>query len=119
MTKGYKFQKLNVYQLALDYVDNIYSITNQLPDRERYNFISQTQRAATSIVLNIAEGSTGQSNAEQRRYLSFAIRSHLETIACFDIIERREYLLKNELNLIRANGHKLSVKLIAFQKSLK
>ena len=118
MTKGYKFQKLNVYQLALDYVDNIYSITNQLPDRERYNLISQTQRAATSIVLNIAEGSTGQSNAEQRRYLSFAIRSYLETIACFDIIERREYFQKNELNLIRANGHKLFVKLIAFQKSL-
>ena len=104
--------------MALDYVDNIYSITDQLPDRERYNLISQAQRAATSIVLNIAEGSTGQSDAEQRRYLTYAIRSYLETIACFDIIERREYLQKNELNLIRTNGHKLFVKLIAFQKSL-
>jgi len=119
VTKGYKFQKLNVYQMALDYVDNIYSITNRLPDRERYNLVSQTQRAATSIVLNIAEGSTGQSNAEQRRYLNFAIRSYLETIACFDIIERREYFPKTELNLIRLNGHKLFVKLIAFQKSIK
>ncbi|MGB2954881.1 MAG: four helix bundle protein [Anaerolineales bacterium] len=118
MAKGYKFQKLYVYQMALDYVDCIYSITNQLPDRERYNLVSQTQRAATSIVLNVAEGSTGQSNAEQGRYLSYAIRSYLETIACFDIIERREYFPTNELNLIRLKGHKLFVKLIAFQKSL-
>ena len=119
MTEGYKFQKLYVYQLALDYIDTIYTITNRLPDLERYNLVSQTQRASTSIVLNIAEGSTGQSDAEQRRYLSYAIRSYLETIACLDIIDRREYLPTNEINLIRSKGHKLFVKLIALQKSLR
>ena len=49
-------------------------------------------RAATSIALNIAEGSTGQSNAEQVRFLNMASRSLLETVACQHIISRREFL---------------------------
>ena len=59
MIEAYKFQKLKVYQLALDYVIEIYNLAVQLPDIERFNLSTQTQRAATSIPLNIAEGSTG------------------------------------------------------------
>ena len=53
----YKFEKLEVWQLALDYVDQVYALTEALPDKERYNLTSQARRAATSIALNIAEGS--------------------------------------------------------------
>ena len=119
MPELYKFQNLRVYQMALDHIDAIYSLTEQLPKEERFNLISQIRRAATSIALNIAEGSTGQSDAEQRRFLGFALRSYLETIACFDIIERREYISGQDLQPIRENGHKLFVKLIAFRKSLR
>ena len=49
-------------------------------------------RAATSIALNIAEGSTGQTNAEQARYLGMAIRSLVESVACQHIISRRNLL---------------------------
>jgi 23S rRNA-intervening sequence protein len=61
----YKFQRLDVYQLGMDFVDIVYGLTSQLPDSERFNLRSQLERAATSIVLNIAEGSTGQSDLEQ------------------------------------------------------
>jgi len=54
MSKLYKFQNLHVYQLALDHIDAIYSLTEQLPNEERYNLISQMRRAATSVALNIA-----------------------------------------------------------------
>ena len=49
-------------------------------------------RAATSVALNIAEGSTGQTDAEQARFLGMAIRSLLETVACQHIISRRKFL---------------------------
>ena len=58
---NYKFQNLDVYKLALDYLDEIYEIVGRLPDSEKFNLSSQIVRAATSVVLNIAEGSTGQS----------------------------------------------------------
>ena len=102
MVEQYKFQKLQVYQLALAYVDAVYELTRLLPEREKYNLASQIERAATSIVLNIAEGSTGQSDPEQNRFLGLALRSYLETIACVDLIERRTYFAADELAALRA-----------------
>lgn len=88
----FKFEKLEVWQLALDYIDLIYEIANQLPQSEAYNLKSQITRAATSVALNIAEGSTSQTDAEQARFLGLAVRSLLETVACQHIINRRKFL---------------------------
>ena len=60
----YKFEHLDVWKLALDHIDLVYRVVENLPRSEEYNFKSQTTRAATSIALNIAEGSQGQSKAE-------------------------------------------------------
>ena len=60
MVEQYKFQKLQVYQLALKYVDAVYALRGKLPQQERFNLSSQIERAAPSIVLIIAEGSTYQ-----------------------------------------------------------
>ena len=88
----FKFEKPEVWRLALDYVDLVYEIADQLPDNERYNLRSQLLRAATSVALNIAEGSTGQTDAEQAHFLGVAIRSLLESVACQHLIRRRGYV---------------------------
>ena len=88
----YKFEKLEVWQRALDYIDQVYAVTEQLPRTEQYNLVSQMRRAATSIALNIAEGSTGQTDREQARFLGMAIRSLIETVACQHLISRRGYI---------------------------
>ncbi len=87
----FKFEKLEVWQASLDYIDDIYAVASQLPKHEEFNLKSQITRAATSIALNIAEGSTGQSDAEFARFLGMAIRSLVETVACQKLIERRGY----------------------------
>ena len=119
MSETYKFQKLRVYQLTLEYVDVIYALKAQLPEAEKFNLSSQIVRTATSLVLNIVEGSTGQSDAEQNRFLSHAVRSYLETIACLDLVKRRNYIFKGEIDPTRQLGHELFVKLQAFRRSLK
>ena len=88
----FKFENLEVWKLALEYIDLIYEIASQLPRSEEYNLKSQMTRAATSVALNIAEGSTGQTDAEQARFLGMAIRSLLETVACQHLIHRRKFL---------------------------
>lgn len=115
----YKFQRLDVYQLALEYLDLLYELAKTFPSEEKYNLSSQLQRAATSIVLNIAEGSTGQSDAEQHRFLGLAMRSYLETVACLDIAQRRAIANKDSLHNVREFGHRLFIKLQAFRNSLK
>jgi four helix bundle protein len=118
MIEKYKFQKLSVYQLALVYVDQVYLLISDLPESERFNLCSQIRRAATSIALNIAEGSTSQSNPEQHRFLGLALRSYLESIACLDLLDHRSYGDEEKLNQLRRDGHQLFVKLIAFRRKL-
>ena len=66
---AFKFENLEVWQLALDYADLVYELADKLPDSEKFNLRSQITRAATSIALNIAEGSTGQTDPEQTVFL--------------------------------------------------
>jgi four helix bundle protein len=117
--KRYKFQNLEVYQLALQYLDSLYELSKKFPSEEKYNLTSQLQRAGTSIVLNISEGSTGQSDLEQNRFLGLALRSYLETVACLDIAQRRMYLSVTELAQTGEFGHRLFIKLQSFRRSLK
>ena len=46
---NYKFQNLDVYKLALDYLDEIYEIVGRLPDSEKFNLNSQIVRAARRL----------------------------------------------------------------------
>ena len=115
----FKFEKLEVWKLALDYADKVYSLAGQLPRQEEYNLKSQITRAATSIGLNIAEGSTGQSDAEQARFIGLALRSLIETVACLRLIERRAYVIDPEtLSTLDTAAHTLAIKLQAFRRSL-
>jgi four helix bundle protein len=117
---AYKFEQLEVWQLAVEYTDVIYAIADQLPRSEDYNLRSQIVRAATGIALNIAEGSTSQSDAEQARFLGLAIRSLIETVACQHIINRRHYLDDPEsLRQAYRFSEKLFAKLQAFRTSMK
>ncbi len=116
---SYKFERLEVWQLALEYIDLIYSIAEKLPRAEEYNLKSQITRAATSIALNIAEGSTSQSDAEQARFLGMATRSLIETVACQHLINRRGYLQESEqLRQAYRLSRTLFVKLQAFRNAL-
>ena len=115
----FKFEKLKVWQLALDYIDLIYEVAEQLPRSEEYSLRSQMKRAATSVALNITEGSTGQTDAEQARFLGLAIRSLLETVACQHLISRREYLPDvAPLREAYRQADTLAVKLQAMRKAI-
>jgi four helix bundle protein len=110
---------LDVWKLSLDYIDLIYKVAESLPRSEEYNLKSQITRAATSIALNIAEGSQGQSDAEQARFLGMAIRSLIETVACQEIIRRRGYFQDTTvLNQAYDDSQTLARKLQSFRKSI-
>ena len=115
----FKFEKLEVWRLALDYIDVIYELAALLPKSEEYNLKTQICRAATSVALNIAEGSTGQTDAEQARFLGLAIRSLIETVACLHIIKRRVLVQDETLpNQIYRAAEILAAKLHSLRKTI-
>ena len=87
----FKFEDLKIYQKALDFVDVVYDLTKSFPKQEQYNLISQFNRAAVSITLNIAEGH-GDTNAQFNRFLRIARNSINECVVCSSIAFRRNYL---------------------------
>jgi len=89
---AFKFEKLKVWQRAVDLSGEIYDLTENFPKKELFSLTSQIQRASDSIALNIAEGSTGQTNPEFRRFLSFALRSAIEVVSCLYLAKRRKMI---------------------------
>jgi four helix bundle protein len=57
---AFKFEKLKVWQRAVDLSGEIYELIERFPKKEMFVLTSQIQRASDSIALNIAEGSTGK-----------------------------------------------------------
>lgn len=62
----FNFEDLQVYQKALVFVDEVYSVTSAFPSEEKFSLTNQFRRAAVSVSLNIAEDN-GASNAENIR----------------------------------------------------
>ncbi|MCS3800576.1 four helix bundle protein [Niastella sp. OAS944] len=49
-------KSLDVYQIALKLVNDVYGVTQRFPKEEQYVIVSQLRRAAISVCSNIAEG---------------------------------------------------------------
>ncbi len=116
---GFKFEKLEVWQQALDYNDLVYDLIEKLPNSEDFNLKSQMRRASTSIHLNIAEGSTGQTDDEQARFLGMSLRSLIETVACMHQIARRKLLADiAPLRKTYKAAEQLAVRIQAMRKAI-
>lgn len=89
---AFKFESLQVWQKALDLTVDISKLTRPFPKDELYFLTSQIKRASDSVVLNIAEGCTGQSNAVFKVFLNYSIRSGIEVVSCLFIGKRRDII---------------------------
>jgi len=116
---AFKFENLKVWQKALDLTDEIDKLTKTFPKDEVFILTSQIKRAADSISLNIAEGSTGQSNAEFTRFLRYALRSDVEVVGCLHIAKRRKYITEENFLILYKACEEVLVMLNGLIKSLK
>lgn len=94
----FKFEKLKVWQKAIDLTAEIHELTRKFPKEELYILTSQIKRAADSIALNMAEGSTGQSNKEFKQFIGYAIRSTIEVVSCLFIGRKRKIVSEKDFN---------------------
>jgi len=93
---AFRFEDLQVWHKAIDLGKRINQLTKTFPKDELFILTSQIKRAADSVVLNIAEGSTGQSKAVFIVFLGYSLRSAIEVVSCLFISKKRGYL-KDEL----------------------
>lgn len=72
---------LDVWKISLDFVENLYQMTENFPQGEKYGLISQIRRAGISVPSNIAEGAARGHKNEflQFLYYSNGSLSEIET----------------------------------------
>ena len=114
----HNFRELKVYKKSLDFIENVYKITNSFPRDELFGLTNQLRRAVNSIALNIAEGSGSKSKKEFKQLISYAIRSGYECNACFDIALRLTYLNKSHYDLLVTQVNEIIAMLIGLSNSL-
>lgn len=118
-TMSFKFEELKVWQKSLELTLMIHDLTLRFPKDELYILTSQIKRAADSVSLNIAEGSTGQTDAEFNKFLGYALRSAIEVVSCLHIGLKRNIISKADFE----NNYNLASEIIkmiqALRKSLK
>jgi len=115
---SFKFEKLVVWQKAVDLSANVNSLTKTFPKDELFVLTSQIKRAADSVSLNIAEGSTGQSNAEFKKFLGYALRSDIEVVGCLYLAKRRNMLHQDDFTKLYKQCEELLVMLNALRSKL-
>ncbi|MBK0378371.1 four helix bundle protein [Mucilaginibacter segetis] len=93
----FKFENLQVWRKALDLTEDINNLAKiNFPKDELFVLTSQIKRAADSVVLNIAEGCTGQTNATFKLFLGYALRSAIEVVSCLFIAKKRNIIKETD-----------------------
>lgn len=90
--EDYNYEKLIVWQRAIELVEEVYAITRKFPRDELYALTSQVRRAAFSIPFNIAEGQSRRSKKEFLQFLFIARGSAYELNTGLLIALRLQYI---------------------------
>ena len=92
------FEKLEVYNKAVDYIDCIYDLIESFPKEERFGLIDQLRRASVSISTNIAEGSGRYHKKDFTQFLRMARSSAYECVALLQVSLKRKYITEESYN---------------------
>ena len=115
----FKFEKLNVWHKALDLSVEVGELASSFPSFELYSLSNQIRRASDSVVLNIAEGCTGQSNPEFAKFLRYSLRSAIEVVSCLFIAEKKAYISQATFSKYYAEYEHLCKMISKLNESLK
>ena len=118
MSYKYSFEKLDVWQDARLFVKEIYTITKLFPSEERYNLCSQIQRASISIVSNIAEGLSRNSDKEKIRFIEIAYGSLMEVYCQVYISVDLLYITAQQFDDLKLSIDKIANKLNALNRNI-
>jgi four helix bundle protein len=77
----FNFEKLDVWQKAIDFADLVYNRTRGFPADERFGLTNQMRRAAVSVSSNIAEGTSRLSQTDFARFIEIATGSVFEVVS--------------------------------------
>jgi len=113
-----RYRDLEVWQRSMDLAVITYQRTANYPASERYGMISQSRRAAVSVVCNIAEGQGRAKPGEFLNQLSAARGSLQELETLFILAYRLEYISQEEMQTLLERADRISRMLTGLRRSV-
>jgi len=114
----FNFEKLDVWNEAIEFADLVYSLTKAFPENEKFGLTNQMRRAAVSISSNIAEGSSRSSRPDFARFVEIATGSLFEVVSESVVAKRQRFLSDEDYNRVYAACEKQSKMLSGLRRSL-
>ena len=115
----HNFEKLKIWQKAMDIAVEVYKISSLLPNDEKFNLIHQIKKCAVSIPSNIAEGSGRNYNKEFIQFLGIANGSTFELITQLILAKRLALISEEIVQPVISQLIEVSNMNFSFQKTLK
>lgn len=115
---AFRFENLDIWHKAKAYASQVYAVTAKFPHHEDYGLRSQMNRAVNSISLNIAEGSAKNSNKAFDYQLEISVGSTFEVVGASLLALERNYITKQEQELLYNECERLAKAINAFRKTL-
>jgi four helix bundle protein len=115
---GGGFEDLIVWQKGIDLVKNIYALTRQFPQDERFGLTSQMRRAAVSIPSNIAEGHARHTTKEYVLFVSNAEGSVAELQTQVRIAIELGYCISETVSIVVSQMAEVRKMLNALRREL-
>src|SRR5271165_3100342 len=114
----FNFEKLEVWHKAVEFADQVYTVTRSFPEDERFGLTNQMRRAAVSISSNIAEGSSRSSKSDFARFVQMAAGSVFEVVSQATISKRRGFISEEDFARVYAAAEEQSKMLSGLKRSL-
>ena len=114
----FNFEKLDVWQKAIDFADLVYNHTRHFPADERLGLTNQMRRAAVSVSSNIAEGTSRMSQTDFARFIETATGSVFEVVSQSFIGRRQGFLTEEAFGMVYSAADEIGRILSGLRKSL-
>ena len=114
----FNFEKLEVWQKAIDFADLVYASTQTFPAEERFGLTNQMRRGAVSISSNIAAGCSRASKTDFARFVEIATGSVFEVVSHVFIGRRQGFVDEAQFKPLYAAAEEQSKMLTGLRKSL-
>jgi len=114
-----KFEDILAWQEARKLVQEVYRLTREGAFARDFGLRDQVQRAAVSVMANIAEGFDCESHVEFARFLGIARRSAVEVQSLLYIAQDVGYITQDIFKRLYAQADKTKALIGGLKKSLK
>ena len=117
---AFAFEKLKVYQRALDFSVAVIDIIDEIETpRKHFRLVEQLESSSSSVALNISEGKGRFSRKEFKQYLYIARGSLYETVAMLQIFKKKKWLNKKSYDQLYSESEEINKMLSGLINSIK